>query len=158
MKKLVNVFDLDCTLIDSSHRFNRFGDISKGLDLEYWFENSTYEKIMQDKLLPLCELFFEFNKTNFTNIAVTAREMVAADFEFLENHGLHFHMVLHREDSKELDHVLKEKKLTELFSSGEYMPFLAFDDKNENLEIFEKFGFKCFNALEMNKILSKAKH
>jgi hypothetical protein len=155
MKHLVNVFDLDCTLIDSTHRINQYGDKTKGVDLEYWIENCTYDKVMNDTLLPLTELFYEFNKTNFTNIAVTAREMFAADYEFLEMHGLHFHMILHRENSTELDHVLKEKKLEELFRSGNYVPFLAFDDKDENLEVFEKFGFKCFNAITMNSLISK---
>lgn len=154
MKQLVNIFDLDCTLIDSTHRVNEFGDPSKGIDLNYWLENCTFDMVMKDKLLPLVDLFYEFKKTEFTNIAVTAREMFAADYEFLELHGLHFHMVLHREDSKELDHVLKEKKLQELFDSGDYIPFLAFDDKEENLDIFRKFGFKCFNALELNKSIS----
>jgi len=154
MQQLVNIFDLDCTLIDSSHRINEFGDFTQGIDIDYWIENSTLENVMKDKLLPLVDLFYEFNKTNFTNIAVTAREMFAADYEFLEKHGLHFHMVLHREDSKELDHILKEKKLQELFDSGDYIPFLAFDDKESNLDIFRKFGFKCFNALEMNKQIS----
>lgn len=154
MKQLVNIFDLDCTLIDSSHRINEFGDPSKGIDIDYWIENSTYETVMKDKLLPLSNLFYEFNKTEFTNIAVTAREMFAADYEYLEKHGLHFHMILHREDSKELDHVLKKKKLQELFDSGNYIPFLAFDDKKSNLDIFEKFGFKCFDALEFNQMIS----
>jgi len=157
MKQFVNIFDLDNTLINSQHRVNKEGDLSNGLDLDYWLEHSTYANVMKDELLPLSELFFEFNKTNFTNIAVTAREMFVADFEFLEMHGLHFHMVLHRENSKELDHVMKEKKLEELFNTGNYIPFLAFDDKNENLEVFEKFGFKCFNAETMNQLLTKSK-
>jgi hypothetical protein len=109
---------------------------------------------MKDKLLPLVDLFMEFKKTDFTNIAVTAREMNMHDFEFLKKHGLEFDVVLHREDSKELDHVLKEQKLEELFATGKYFPFLAFDDKDANLEIFRKFGFKCFNALEFNKQMS----
>lgn len=53
-----------------------------------------------------------------------------------------------------MDHVLKEKKLQELFDRGNYVPFLAFDDKEENLAIFEKFGFKCFNSLTFNKMIS----
>lgn len=154
MQQFINIFDLDCTLIDSSHRINEKGDYKLGLDLDYWIKNSTYEMIMKDKLLPLVDLFKEFQKTNFTNIAVTARDMKAADFEFLEKMGLHFHMVLHREDSKELDHVMKEKKIQELFDSGNYIPFLAFDDKDENLVIFEKFGFRCYNALKLNKQIS----
>jgi FMN phosphatase YigB (HAD superfamily) len=154
MQQFINIFDLDCTLIDSSHRINEQGDYKLGLDLDYWIENSTYEMIMKDKLLPLMDLYREFEKTNFTNIAVTARDMNASDFEFLERNGLHFHMVLHREDSKELDHVLKEKKIQELFDKGNYIPFCAFDDKEANLEIFRKFGFRCFNALELNKQMS----
>lgn len=154
MKRFVNIFDLDCTLIDSSHRLNEFGDVSQGIDLDYWIKNSTYDKIMQDKLLPLVHLFKEFQKTEFTNIAVTAREMLLPDYEFLKMHGLDFTMILHRGSSTELDHVLKEKHLMDLFESGDYLPFLAFDDKPENLEVFEKFGFKCHNALDLNKKLS----
>lgn len=154
MRRFVNIFDLDCTLIDSSHRLNEYGDVSLGIDLEYWIENSTYDRIMDDRLLPLVNLFREFQKTEFTNIAVTAREMRIADYEFLKKHGLEFTMILHRGSSNELDHVLKEQHLIELFESGDYLPFMAFDDKPENLEVFEKFGFKCFNALEINMKLS----
>lgn len=155
MKQLINIFDLDATLIDSSHRINESGDKLKGVDLNFWIENNTRDNILKDSLLPLVNLFNEFKKTNFTNIAVTARAMTEADFEFLDTHGLHFNMVLHRENSLDLDHVLKEKKLQELFSNEHYIPFLAFDDKNDNLDVFSKFGFKCFNAIEMNELLSQ---
>lgn len=154
MQQLVNIFDLDHTLIDSSHRMNKFKDSSYDLDIDYWLENNTHENIMQDKLLPLVELFKEFQKTQFTNIAVTARSLSISDFQYLEKNGLHFHMILHRENSIELDHVLKEKKLQELFDSGKYLPFLAFDDKDDNLNVFKKFGFKCFNAIQFNKKLA----
>lgn len=155
MKQLINIFDLDATLIDSAHRINVDGDKSKGVDLNYWIKNNTRDNILKDSLLPLVNLFNEFKKTNFTNIAVTAREMTDADFEFLDIHGLHFNMVLHRENSLDLDHVLKEKKLQELFLNENYIPFLAFDDKDDNLEVFSKFGFKCFNAIQMNELLSQ---
>jgi len=151
--QFVNVFDLDCTLIDSSHRINKFGDPKKGLDLDYWIDHSISEFINKDKLLPLVEVFQEFKKTNFSNIAVTAREMTNADYEFLKQHDLHFDMILHREDSVELDHILKSRKLDELFASTNLKPFLAFDDKEENLEIFKKFGFTCINAIEINTIM-----
>jgi len=151
MKKFVNIFDLDFTLIDSSHRINAFGDVSYDFDLDFWIENCTYDMIMRDKLLPLADLCREFQKTNFVNIAMTARVMTFADFEFLRKHELNFDAILHREDSLELDHVLKEKKLKELFSVGEYIPFLAFDDKKDNLNIFAKYGFKCIDSDEFNK-------
>lgn len=145
MKNLVNIFDLDMTLIDSSHR--------QGSNLEYWLDNSTRENIFLDKLLPISEIFFELQKTNFTNIAVTAREMSIHDFDYLVQHELNFKMVLHRGSSKELDDVLKRSKLVELFESGYYKPFLAFDDKQENLDVFSEFGFKTFNATVLNKTL-----
>jgi hypothetical protein len=62
-------------------------------------------------------------------------------------------MILHRENSLELDHILKSQKLDQLFKNTELKPFLAFDDKEENLEIFRKFGFTCINALDINKIM-----
>ncbi len=55
MQQLVNIFDLDHTLIDSSHRMNKFKDSSYDLDIDYWLENNTHENIMQDRLLPLVE-------------------------------------------------------------------------------------------------------
>ena len=152
MKQFVVAFDLDGTLIDSEHRCNQWGDNSKGVDVQYWIENSTRERIFQDSLLPLVEMYYEFKKTNYTLIAVTAREMTVHDMDFLEHHGIDFKMVLHRGDNRELDHIIKEKKLNELFESGEYIPFLAFDDKEENLEVFKKFGFRTFNAAKLNTV------
>ena len=50
--------------------------------------------------------------------------------------------------------LLNSNKLQELFDSGKYLPFLAFDDKDDNLTVFKKFGFKCFNAIQFNKKLT----
>ena len=151
--RFVNVFDLDCTLIDSSHRINSTGNPDDGLDLDYWVDNSTLENIMKDKILPLVDVFHEFSKTNFTNIAVTARNMTEGDYEYLKHHDLHFDMILHRGDSQELDHILKERKLDKLFAESDLKPFLAFDDKEDNLDIFKQFGFTCINALDINKVM-----
>ncbi|MDG1859332.1 MAG: hypothetical protein P8I94_09525, partial [Emcibacteraceae bacterium] len=54
------IFDLDHTLIDSSHR--QLTDANGSLDLTHWIENCTREKIMGDKLLPLEKK----KKTSFT--------------------------------------------------------------------------------------------
>ena len=45
------IFDLDGTVIDSSHRKATLPDGS--LDLDHWIENCTPEKIAGDSLLPL---------------------------------------------------------------------------------------------------------
>jgi hypothetical protein len=51
---MIYIFDLDHTVIDSSHRQLTRADGS--LDLDHWIENCTREKIYQDKLLPLAKL------------------------------------------------------------------------------------------------------
>ena len=52
---MLYIFDLDHTVIDSSHRQLTREDGS--LDLDNWIENCTHEKIMQDRLLPLASSF-----------------------------------------------------------------------------------------------------
>jgi hypothetical protein len=110
--------------------------------------------IFKDKFLPLMSVFREFQKTGFTQICVTARDMTEWDFEFLKAHDMNFELILHRENSLELDEILKDKKLQEFFSSKGRIPFQAYDDKNENLEIFDKHGFRTFQASYLNKVMS----
>ena len=53
MIKNISIFDLDGTIIDSSHRQMVKSDGT--LDLAKWFENATAEKIFADKVLPLAQ-------------------------------------------------------------------------------------------------------
>ena len=151
MKRLVIAVDLDGTIIDSSHRvrFLPNGDF----DLSYWVENSTSEMIDKDKLLPIASVVKEFMKTGFTVIGVTARIMSDADFKFLKKHDLNFELVLHREDSLELDSLLKSKRLQEYFRKSNKLPFIAIDDSQANLEVFDRFGFRTFHARYLNSKL-----
>lgn len=150
LDKLVIAWDLDGTLIDSSHRCN----ITEGkFNLNYWIDHSTEEFIMKDKLLPLSDIFYEFQKTGFTQICVTARVLNNADYAFFKKHNLNFKLFLHRENSNDLDSILKSQKLKDLFQFNNYVPFMAYDDKEENLVVFDKYGFRTFQALYMNKKL-----
>jgi len=150
MSKLVVAWDLDGTLFDSQHRVK----IEDGkFDLDYWIANCTEEQIHKDKLLPLTDLFKEYSKTGFTQICVTARVINEHDLSFFKKHGFEFDMILHRSTSSELDQILKSRKLNEYFSQNEMIPFMAFDDKQENLEVFDKFGFRTFHAEYMNEKL-----
>jgi len=149
MSQLVIAIDLDQTVIDSKHRvkFKSNGEF----DLDNWIENSNkWEVVSKDTLLPLASLYREFRNTGFSIICVTARKMQDADFRFLKEHNLEFDMILHREDSQDLDNVLKSERLTKYFEDSDKIPFMAFDDKQENLEIFDKFGFRTFHANYIN--------
>ncbi len=150
VKKLVIAWDLDGTLIDSTHRVQY---LDGKFDLDHWVANCTKEMIFKDTLLPLVEIYREFKKTGFTQICVTARKFVPADFEFLRFHGLEFDMILHRKDSNELDHILKNQKLQDFLYKEGRIPFMAYDDKQANLDIFDKFGFRTFQAVYMNEKL-----
>ena len=140
IKRQVIVFDLDHTLIDSSHRQIYIPDGS--LDLDEWRRLSTWDNIKNDSLLPLCHHFFAFKKAGFTILAVTARQMDENDYRFLEEHDLTFDFILERGDSVELDEKLKDGQLHKFLQEEGRIPFLFYDDKDENLIVAEKYGFK----------------
>ena len=153
LSNLVIAWDLDATLIDSSqrHRYNENGDF----DLDYWIEHAHKEEyVNKDTLLPLFGVYDSFRRAGYSQICVTARVMSPADYKYLEDHGLYFDKILHRGDSLELDHLLKSKSLQDYFNADGKIPFMAFDDKQENLEVFDKFGFRTFHAEYLNRKIS----
>ena len=79
-------FDLDHTVIDSSHRQITRPDGS--LDLAAWGRNNTRANIMRDTLLPLAAQWRLADKKGATIVICTARVMGEHDFEFLRQHGL----------------------------------------------------------------------
>ena len=109
MKKAV-IFDLDGTVIDSSHRANILPDGS--LDLADWIENNRPEKILKDTLLPMAAMWRGFMQGG-ANIAVcTARFMQEADYQFLRIHGLFANVIFSRPAGcKDADAGLKLEQL-----------------------------------------------
>ena len=84
---MLYIFDLDHTVIDSSHRQLTRADGS--LDLDNWIENCTHEKIMEDSLLPLAYSFKKFIKDPSKQTAIcTARVLSKHDYKFLALHGM----------------------------------------------------------------------
>ena len=91
------IFDLDHTLIDSSHRQLTRPDGT--LDLDHWRDNCTREKIMLDQLLPLGRQVAHYLRhlpPGRINIACTARVMGSADYDYLAAHNLRFDAILSR--------------------------------------------------------------
>lgn len=95
-------------------------------------------------------------------ICVTARIMKKEDFEFLKKNHLEFEHILFRnpeEDQNFKDHELKHLKLKNFFDflktkEISFKPYAAFDDIHHNLEVFKEYGFRAFNAIELNQKIS----
>lgn len=153
------IYDLDHTLLDSSHRQATLpnGD----LDLAHWIENSTYDKVMQDSLLPLAEVA-KRNMGRCEVIACTARVMGAADYELLLAHGLIFDRILSRpEGCRMSDATLKVALLWQDAVDVRAESFyryarqsLMFDDNQNVLTALASYGFRCYDALSLNKELA----
>jgi FMN phosphatase YigB (HAD superfamily) len=103
MKKPIVIFDLDETIIDSSHRTPNNPDGT--LDLAKYLENKTRENIFKDKLLPLASKMKEMYESQYFHVVIcTARDMDKDDFDFLEFHGLKYDEIFHRGNVRKPHH------------------------------------------------------
>jgi hypothetical protein len=144
------IFDLDGTTIDSSHR--QLAKADGSLDLAHWIENSKPEKVMQDKLLPLGKEWRMLAASGFPIkvIVCTARVMGAADFQYLEDHGLHYDVCLSRVCGDTTpDEDMKELKLRQLardlnLSWARFChSAIMFDDNPTTVKRMNDIGISC---------------
>ena len=154
---MLYIFDLDHTLIDSTHRALTLPDGT--LDLKHWRDNCTRKQIMRDRLLPLgvnlvsSGLFGAGDQV----IACTARVMGKADFDYLRSHGLRFDYILSRPEGNDLpDYKLKEKMLRR-YAILRRIPFarlmktaVFWDDQSRIRDHFEAFGCRTFDPATIN--------
>jgi hypothetical protein len=153
------IFDLDGTVIDSSHRKATLPDGS--LDLAGWIANSTPEKIRRDSLLPLAAVMRELFPNSEEMLICTARVMGEADLEYLAENGLFFDGLLSRPEGNRLpDHVLKEMLLRDHATRcgltwEEFTRFAhMFDDNAHVIETLQGIGLSVSNAITLNAELS----
>jgi hypothetical protein len=155
------IFDLDHTVIDSSHRQITLADGS--LDLNNWIENCTQEKIMADTLLPLAQHWRTFQAAGNEIVVCTARVMGVWDNVFLADHGLTADAILSRPlGCADADADLKENLLRDyartngqswaLFSRTAVM----YDDNMGVLNRLSSLGIDCYNAISINNTLKAA--
>ena len=85
------IYDLDGTVIDSSHR--RKFDTDGNLRLSYWRSHNTRKDVFGDSLLPLAK---HMKKKMVDNIVIicTAREISQNDLDFLEGHGIRYDHII----------------------------------------------------------------
>lgn len=167
------IFDLDGTVIDTSHRYRNGPD--GHIDLEYWFENSTPEMIALDKLLPLADVMRRYYDEGHTVIICTARgwtlnhplmrHVPGPMYEaFFEANGLKHHHLLYREMAGS-DHLtmgdgeLKTRLLNDLatregWPSDWRKDACMFDDNVRVIEQMLRDRLMCFDAIKYNKRLA----
>lgn len=81
---MIDIFDCDGVLVDSSHRYRNLPTGS--IDLAYWIANNTPEKVMQDELLPtVADYRQSLNDSSRFTIVATARQCAAHDFDFFRS-------------------------------------------------------------------------
>ena len=158
MKKTqIFIFDLDDTVIDSSHRATLKAENGQVvLDLDAWRRDSTRENIFKDSLLPLATFMRECIQAEHTFVWVcTARNMQQADHDFLAKNGLTPNLVLsrHLDDDRE-DHILKRKMISKLLNLKPFKDCetIFFDDKPKNLKALEGLIDFNLNARAINDI------
>jgi len=156
---MLYIFDLDGTVIDSSHRQNTRPDGS--LDLAHWIENNTVEKILADSLLPLAEKMRSVRSTKDTVAVITARVIQDADLAFLKRNNLKFDYLYSRaQGNNSPDDLLKKRAILKLARklqrSMNWMRKNAifFDDNLEVLGMMESMGIKTVNATLANERLT----
>ena len=153
------IYDLDHTVIDSSHRQLTLADGS--LDLDHWIENNTPEKIARDRLLPLAKHWRTQRERGAEIVVCTARVMGMADYEFLRVNGLEWDAMLSRiEGDSTSDALLKERALrnyaaTKTYSWRRFCMFSVMIDDNKNvISHLTARGLRVYNALEINARLA----
>ena len=154
------IWDLDGTVIDSSHRYSTLpnGDI----DLPQWIADNTRENIEQDKLLPLARLMRSNYANGDTVIICTARVLGVWDHVFLADHGIKAHFILSRAlGDNRGDAEMKRQKLLALFADLK-IPFARwtrnatfYDDNQGVLNMAEKLGIRAKNAVQLNLKLKR---
>ena len=155
------IFDLDHTVIDSSHRAVTRPDGT--LDLDAWRACSTWEYICRDSLLPIAQLWRSAMRRGEHIIICTARVMTAADFLVLEAYGLQFDACLSRDGERDTraDWALKRDLLTDYAQSLglSWRRFaadcVAYDDNKAIHDYYTHAGILAHDAIELNKRLAR---
>ena len=162
---MLYIFDLDATVIDSSHRQNTKPDGS--LDLDKWRENSTPEMIERDSLLPLAKMMraiYRKRRSGHKVAVCTARVMSKADWEYLQNRSLKFDYAMARAEGDDRpDAQLKFDKITNLLV-GLKMPrkrwpisVTILDDNKSVLKMAKnELGIIAVDAVKFNRELQNA--
>ena len=151
LNKKICIYDLDGTIIDSSHRARH--DKNGKLDLDHWKRNCTKENIFRDDLLPMYWQLVHDYKQGDIIVICTAREMSKYDFQYLHEMGIYYDYIKHRGNSTSLDYKLKRRLLNPFFNLRQFQKLEKFfyDDNQLNLGAISDMGATVVNAKDWNE-------
>jgi len=150
MLKNISIFDMDGTIIDSSHRQATLPDGT--LNLSAWIENATPAKIAKDVVLPLAAQVQARVDAGDYVLICTARQMSDADFQFLTDHGIVPHKIISRPlGNMEADGSLKAKQLKKLFNLKQFAKAskVMFDDAASVRSALRKIGIAVLDPAKV---------
>ena len=153
---MIKIFDLDGTVIDSSHRTRFLADGS--LDLAYWQANATPRKIAADTLLPLAkQMQSAYARGNCLVMVCTARVMSASDYLYLDMNGLQYHAITSRPEGETMpDFALKLYALHGLCTENGWSwarfrkMAVMFDDNLSVIDALTSEGIQVYNSTILN--------
>jgi NurA-like 5'-3' nuclease len=152
------IFDLDHTVVDSSHR--QLTSVDGSLDLQNWIANCTKEKILADKVLPIAKIMRSAYRNGHTVIICTARVLSVWDHVFLADNNLRSHAILSRAKGDDrIDHEMKRDLLLKYFSAQKIpvarwtRTAVFYDDNQAVLDMANKLGISTRDAITLNKQL-----
>jgi len=148
------IFDLDHTVIDSSHRQLTRPDGS--LDLDAWRANCTADKINADTLLPLARTMRLAYAKGHNVIICTARVLSRHDLTYLADNDLRYHVLLSRDEGDNTgDALLKRRALLSHFSGQPVARWarrsVFFDDNQGVLKMAKSLGIMTRDAIQLNQ-------
>ena len=152
--KITLIFDLDETVINSAHRTPNFPDGT--LNLAAYIELHTDENVAKDTLLPLAKVMQDAIKAGYKVAILTARDMMAADYQFLAENGILPKHIYSRDKCKTKKHYFmkdgeyKAKWFSMMPKSLTNNNCIMFDDAKPVKSAMRKIGVICLCAHKVN--------
>jgi len=147
MVKEIHIYDLDGTVIDSSHRYRYVinADGWRAIDFPFWRANRT--KALEDKLLPLAKQYQNQRRNHEVFVvAATSRAMVEQEWLHVNNLlGMPDYMISRTEGDMQSGATLKISGLLEMFNKLPHLkslPGFFYEDNLSYLKaVCDEFKF-----------------
>lgn len=154
-KGITLIFDLDETVINSSHRTPNNPDGT--LNLAGYIANHNAANVFMDTLLPLARSMQQAIKQGYKVAILTARDMAWFDYDFLKAHGISPRHIYSRDKCRSQRHYKMSdgaykvewfNKLPPSLTANQHV--VMFDDSKPVKAAMRAIGVTCLCAHKVN--------